>query len=592
MQAISQAIKSSDKDSFGTLLKKQIIGSCPELLEKLAQGGKCRSYLQHELALHHHLSRLTIRRKEDWVDVKCNADYITELSLHLDRDNIWKESHYDALLDCRHLRSVLLSISSSEAAQSASRLLKTLSYLPSLSHLNLTFGIADHSDFVNSSILAPFLSSSSSSSSASSSPNRFQHLESLKVILCGNSDAVVSFMRSACPHLSSLEVFASPSALLTSLALTDEQIGVIASLPLHHLSFFGCGLTAKHCDILSQNSSSSLSHLRYLRLWMNRTKGSGVSLASSFSSLQEANFMSVDFDAASAQSFLDHLPHLKSLNLTEQGELTNECVTTLSKIHSLMDLHIRCMDESSVSSSIAEPLANMPNLFTLALDGYKLFDSTGLTGLAKSTSLRTLDICGCDIHDDGLTALTQHNHSLTKLSISKTICHGITEKGLAALMSSSSHCHLSSISIELGRARNLDMIMNRNQHLTDVTIRFRSKSSYADLAALSSIPHLMRLDLKQDSFSRGDNVSVMLTAFAQHPHLEEIKLLAGSLEDRTALSLLLLRNMHRRRWWQRICCWIAFERANADSALRHSFIPFVEGRHWYHPNNTLSSFLS
>eukprot|EP00823_Brevimastigomonas_motovehiculus_P009547 TRINITY_DN921_c0_g3_i2.p1 TRINITY_DN921_c0_g3~~TRINITY_DN921_c0_g3_i2.p1 ORF type:complete len:167 (+),score=38.14 TRINITY_DN921_c0_g3_i2:3-503(+) len=163
---------------------------------------------------------------------------------------------------------------------------------------------------------------------------------------------------------------------------------------------------------------------------------------------------------------------------------------------------------------------------------------------------------------------------------------------------STSCCPISSISMSSAELSDPSYAsFGQSQHLTNLNISSAGEISEDILIAIARIPNLMSLSLRCSPSSAWNDRALL--AFAHHPHLE-ILAIAFRLVDSpvdvscftNALPLIMLRNEKRRQWWQRICCMIAFERANCDSALHGSFIPFVESQYWLHPNNVFSAFLS
>lgn len=362
LQSVRPLDESDDIKAFRELLAQRIVAFCPESIQYLYDRAKCCAYLQHQLALHHRLPSLFIRSESDWNDLKCNATYVTKLTF--DRDAIMTESLYDSLLDCHHLHSIDLIIRS-KTAYSNTHLLQTLALLPSLTSLSLN---CDSSEAFNI-VIAPFLPSSSSSSFFIP---RFQHLQWLDIRFEGEGscESVVPFVRSACPCLSSLSLICSD--------FTDQQIDAFASLPIRYLDLSGCRTTTTQCAILSHHSTcSSLSLLQYLRLPQSHRDRVPAAFTR-FPSLEDVQIADVPFLAATAQSFLDCLPHLQRLALYGCPEVTDECITALSKIHGLKYFHVVGEKESLLSSAIGEALASMPNLFTLHLSCHSRFNSTGL----------------------------------------------------------------------------------------------------------------------------------------------------------------------------------------------------------------------
>lgn len=130
----------------------------------------------------------------------------------------------------------------------------------------------------------------------------------------------------------------------------------------------------------------------------------------------------------------------------------------------------------------------------------------------------------------------------------------ITDKGIIALLDSSSLCcPLSSLFLDVVKLpSNLSTLLSRNPYFTDIDIR--TDETTDDLLAFLCLPNLIQLTLAAEYYEKVVSYS---TPAILHPHLENL-LFAWRVSP--SLSLLLLRNKCRRRWWQRICCWIAFER--------------------------------
>eukprot|EP00823_Brevimastigomonas_motovehiculus_P001138 TRINITY_DN1166_c0_g1_i2.p1 TRINITY_DN1166_c0_g1~~TRINITY_DN1166_c0_g1_i2.p1 ORF type:complete len:636 (-),score=150.41 TRINITY_DN1166_c0_g1_i2:144-2051(-) len=597
IRSIKQMIKDDDVKSFRLLLKKGTIRFCDESLYYLSHASECRAHLQRKLGRQHRCSYLEVHRENYWTHLtKDIAGLITELHV-IDEDG-YDKSKYDALLDCSRLHTVSLDIfPEDKAVRSAADLLKTLSLLPSLKRLSFDCSLFKFAD--TQSLFALCFSLN------------FRHLKSLSFTGPVDWSLLFSFIRNACPNITSLSIsgYSDDDEELIA-PPTAEQMSVLASFPLRSLHLDHCGINDENCATLSATASSSSSassatvssstsssslsplssHLESLNVQHNSalTAAGIASLASAFPFLIELDLTDTAFDSSAAQALLDHLPRLERLVLCQCEGITDECVIILSKIHSLMQLDLSVID--NLSSAICAPLASMPNLLSLNLDGARGF----LADLAKSRSLHQLHVWSPSIDDDDLTALSKYNHSLTSL---KTDSKRITDKGVLAMMDSSSFssfaCHISSLRIRATRLTDASLVaLSRNPHLTQLTISDAKRFTEVGLLALAHTPKLMSLKIDPFPSTLLSSHDHLLAAFACHPCLDRISDYFCSNETQASLALILVRNQQRREWWQRICCLIAFERANADSALHNSFVPFVESQSWTHPNNIFSDLLS
>eukprot|EP00823_Brevimastigomonas_motovehiculus_P001139 TRINITY_DN1166_c0_g1_i4.p1 TRINITY_DN1166_c0_g1~~TRINITY_DN1166_c0_g1_i4.p1 ORF type:complete len:643 (-),score=180.51 TRINITY_DN1166_c0_g1_i4:144-2072(-) len=604
IRSIKQMIKDDDVKSFRLLLKKGTIRFCDESLYYLSHASECRAHLQQQLARQNHCSYLEICGEEDWENLtKDIVGLIKELQLIIRVG--YDPAKYDVLLDCSRLQTVSLNLDPiSEAIASAAALLKTMSLLPSLKSLSFDCSLFKFADTQSLFALCSSLN--------------FRHLESLSFTGPIDWSLLFSFIRNACPTISSLTLCGHYEDEEEQMAPpTAEQMRVLASSPLRSLELDHCEISDENCATLllysfhsssssastasssssvSSSSSSPLSsHLESLDVQQNSALSSAgiVSLASAFPFLIELDLTDTAFDSSAAQALLDHLPRLERLVLCQCEGITDECVIILSKIHSLMQLDLSVID--NLSSAICAPLASMPNLLSLNLDGARGF----LADLAKSRSLRELSLVSPSIDNDDLTVLSKSNHSLTSL---KTDSKRITDKGVMALMDCSSSSsssspsfasHLSSLDIRATRLTDSSLVtLSRNPYLTNLAISDAKRLTEVGVLALAHTPKLMSLKIDPFPSTLLSSHDHLLAAFACHPCLDRISDYFCSNETQASLALILVRNQQRREWWQRICCLIAFERANADSALHNSFVPFVESQSWTHPNNIFSDLLS
>ena len=184
--------------------------------------------------------------------------------------------------------------------------------------------------------------------------------------------------------------------------ITGEGVRVLSNLTaLEDLDLRSCNITDPGLRALS-----SFSVLKRLKLYNNHITGVGL----------EA---------------LDSLTALRNLEL--DGKITDNDLPVLSRLTALQILNLSfCEWGQQITGVSLSALSCLSDLRSLCLAGTGCTDA-GLSAIVKLTTLRKLDLGGCEgITDNGLYALGKLT-TLEKLRINN--CHGITYKGLLQTVS-------------------------------------------------------------------------------------------------------------------------------------------------------------
>ncbi|BFZ04042.1 hypothetical protein BsWGS_07081 [Bradybaena similaris] len=143
----------------------------------------------------------------------------------------------------------------------------------------------------------------------------------------------------------------------------------------------------------------------------------------------------------SASAFLSigqHCTSLRRLCLGSCNKVTDSVIATLSmNLTHIEELDLRC-SQNLRDNCINMIVHNCPRIHTLVLANCHQLSNKALTVIATKlkNTLRVLDVCGCNVTDDGVTYLAKNCAHLRTLDISSTKCTGVSLQRLA-----DSSCH-------------------------------------------------------------------------------------------------------------------------------------------------------
>lgn len=125
------------------------------------------------------------------------------------------------------------------------------------------------------------------------------------------------------------------------------------------------------------------------------------------------------------------LVHLKSINLSFCGNVTDSGIKFLSKMPSLKDLNLRSCDNIT-NTSLGYLSEGGSRLEALDVSFCENIGDQGLHFLSHGMySLKNVSLSACSISDEGLTRLVTALHDITMLNIGQ--CSKITDKSLSEI---------------------------------------------------------------------------------------------------------------------------------------------------------------
>ncbi len=250
----------------------------------------------------------------------------------------------------------------------------------------------------------------------------------------------------------------------------------------------------------------------------------------SLSRLEELDLQMTDIGNDDLNYLKDHCPNLRRLNLSITN-VTDAGLAALQNHHKLEELNLSALDYQNVTQrELDRGIQGLRRL-----ENRSKFTDAGLKALDGLIGLKSIDLSGTKVTDQGFNDLITHMPNLEKVKINST---AITDTGLAALA-------------DLGELKELDIsdtkITDAGLHhlaayvpkLTTLNLSMLGKITDRSLTSFVERHHrLTNLDL-----CRTNVTDITLSALKQCPELESLKLRVTKVTDSGMTALNALRKL-------------------------------------------------